>query len=192
MKKCSKCKEEKDLDLFYNSKHTKSGKTSQCKKCMSDYRKSKRKKNRDYQRNRRATNNDLVCEQRRNSWRRLDPRKRILQQSRSRAKRKGIDFNLELEDIIIPNECPLLGLPFIIGTKDNYEQTHSLDRVDPTKGYTKDNVWVVTKKANSMKNSATKEELLYFAYKIIEYFEDDDIVRPCRKLQELEDKEPLG
>lgn len=33
MKKCSKCKEEKSLDEFFNNKSTKDGKSNYCKKC---------------------------------------------------------------------------------------------------------------------------------------------------------------
>ena len=42
-----------------------------------------------------------------------------------------------------------------------------------------------------MKNDATREELLTFAYNIIKYFKDDDIVRTLGKPKELEDKELL-
>lgn len=37
------------------------------------------------------------------------------------------------------------------------------DRKDSTKGYTKDNVWVISLIANSMKWSSTKEERVLFA-----------------------------
>jgi hypothetical protein len=173
MKKCSKCKTEKTLEDFYNYHKSKDGKTPQCKACMTAYRKQNKEKQRQYMQQRRLTDNESIKETRRKSWRNLDPRKRMLQQSRNRAKRKGIEHNISLEDIIVPEMCPLLGVPFIVGTKDNYEHTHSLDRMDPTKGYVKGNVWVITKKANSMKNSATRKELLYFAKQINIYFSDD-------------------
>jgi hypothetical protein len=40
---------------------------------------------------------------------------------------------------------------------------YSLDRIDPTKGYTKDNVWVISQIANAMKWDSTAEERIKFA-----------------------------
>lgn len=86
-----------------------------------------------------------------------------------RATKKGIDFNITEEDIKIPDVCPLLEIPIAIGTKDDYENSPSLDRIDNTKGYIKGNVWIISKKANSMKNSATPEELDIFCKNVLKY-----------------------
>lgn len=192
MKKCVKCGEEKPLDEFYNDKKQTDGKTVYCKSCLTSYRIAHKERSREYMRRRRLQDNETIKATRRKSWRELDPRKRMLQQSRNRARRKGLDFNLELSDIVIPKECPLLNIPFKVGTRDDYESTHSLDRIDPSKGYVKGNVWVLTKKANSMKNSASPQELLTFAKNVIRYFEDKDIVRTIGKPIELPDKELVG
>jgi hypothetical protein len=170
MKKCTNCKQIKALSEFYNATSFKDGKTYQCKTCMSNYRKSKKEENRKYAELNRLNNTEKVKEQKRNSWRNLDPRKKLLQQCKNRSKKRNIEFNLQLEDIIIPELCPYLLVPFIVGTKGNYEYTHSIDRIDNSKGYVKGNIEVVTKKANSMKNSASKEELLNFANSIISRF----------------------
>lgn len=190
VKKCSKCKREKPLDEFYNHKNSKDGKSNQCKECMTAYRNSRREHYKNYMQDLRNTNNEHVKETRRKSWQNQDPRKRMLSQARNRSNRKNIEFCLEIEDIPIPDKCPLLEIPFITGTKGNYEQTHSIDRIDPSKGYTKDNVWVITKKANSMKNSATEEELLTFCKNILKLYNiDDDIVRSIEKSIESRNKE---
>ena len=39
------------------------------------------------------------------------------------------------------------------------ENSPSLDRIDPTKGYVKGNVWIISHKANVFKSYATHEEL---------------------------------
>ena len=108
--------------------------------------------------------------------------------ARNRAKRKGIEFNIDEADITIPEICPLLEIPIEYGTKSNYDRSPSLDRIDNTKGYIKGNVWVISQKANAMKNSATFEELKIFSTNILRY-------SPSYTKQEgieQEDKKPRG
>jgi len=45
----------------------------------------------------------------------------------------------------------------------NTEYAPSLDRIDSRKGYTKDNIQVISNKANILKNDATLSELKMFA-----------------------------
>lgn len=167
---CTKCKKEKSINEFYKDSNSKDGLTSRCKACHKKYRDINREKQRLYMQNLRSTKNEIIKERKRNAWRTSDVRKILLMQARSRSNRKNIDFNIELEDIIIPELCPLLNIPFIRGVKNDYEYTYSLDRIDPSKGYIKGNVWVITKLANSMKNSASKEQLITFAENVIKYF----------------------
>lgn len=91
-------------------------------------------------------------------FRRENPEKYLLISARNRAKTKGWDFNLDKEDIVIPALCPILKVPLIRNTR----HSASLDRIDPTRGYVKGNVQVISRKANVMKNDATREELQEF------------------------------
>ncbi len=91
--------------------------------------------------------------------RRENPEKRMLLGAKQRAKERGLEFNITLNDIVIPTICPILKVPFEIGTS----YAPSLDRIDPSKGYLKGNVWVITRKANVMKNNATLQELKDFS-----------------------------
>ena len=86
----------------------------------------------------------------------------ILRKCRYRAEQRGLDFNLELEDIVIPKYCPILEVPFQFGSKDDYSYSPSIDRIDNSKGYIKGNIQIISMKANTMKNSATPEELYNF------------------------------
>jgi len=89
------------------------------------------------------------------------PEERILRSAKSTSKRKGLDFDLSLEDIVIPDVCPVLGIPLKleVGRKGGDANGPSLDRINSYKGYTKDNVWVISKKANMCKSDLTLEQL---------------------------------
>jgi hypothetical protein len=50
----------------------------------------------------------------------------------------------------------------------------SVDRIDPTKGYTKDNVQVISNLANAMKQNATKEELIVFAKWVLKTYGENE------------------
>jgi hypothetical protein len=84
---------------------------------------------------------------------------------RNRAKARGLPFNLEESDIHLVDKCPVFDVPLVhgIGTGTRSRYAHSIDRIDPTKGYVKDNIQVLSVKANIMKSDATPEELLKFA-----------------------------
>ncbi|MDP9904736.1 hypothetical protein [Arthrobacter bambusae] len=89
----------------------------------------------------------------------------ILGRARQRAKMRGIEFSITLADIKIPKTCPVLGMPLERNTGEGKaaENSPSLDRTDPTKGYVPGNVQVISYKANCMKNNASIEGLLAFA-----------------------------
>lgn len=98
-------------------------------------------------------------------YRLAHPEITVLQGAKGRAKKKGLEFNLEPSDISIPTICPILGIKLerAIGTGLKLDSSPSLDRIDPNKGYIKGNVWVISQKANAMKSNATQEELFNFA-----------------------------
>lgn len=104
-----------------------------------------------------------------NEWRRKNPAHMLFYRARERCNKSGLEFNLVETDIVIPSHCPLLGIELIKdGTRDS---APSLDRIDNSKGYTKDNVWVISFKANRMKNTASIEELIMFSKNILKEFD---------------------
>jgi hypothetical protein len=80
---------------------------------------------------------------------------RLLSGAKYRAEINGREFNLKEDDILIPESCPILHTRFT--EKGDYSP--SLDRVDNSKGYVKDNIRVISKRANTLKGTATVEEL---------------------------------
>jgi len=103
------------------------------------------------------------CE--RNAYISLDPRRKLLYPARKRAKQKGLEFDIELDDIIIPVKCPILGISLKSNTGagagggKEYDYAPTLDRIDNSRGYTKDNICVISRKANSLKGDASIDEI---------------------------------
>lgn len=79
--------------------------------------------------------------------------------AKKRAKDKGWEFTLTEADVCIPELCPLLGIPLFRGLKVSCDNSPTLDRIDSGKGYVSGNVWVISKKANTIKSDATLQEL---------------------------------
>lgn len=79
--------------------------------------------------------------------------------AKQRCKRTGTEFSITVDEILVPEFCPLLGVRL-----DSYSESMdfhpSLDRIDPKKGYISGNVWVVSHRANRIKSDANADELI--------------------------------
>jgi hypothetical protein len=89
----------------------------------------------------------------------LTPEARILKDARTRAIKYNLPFDLYLEDIQIPDYCPVLGFPLAKIEGFPNRASPSLDRMDPVKGYVRGNVRVISTRANQLKSDASVEEL---------------------------------
>lgn len=78
--------------------------------------------------------------------------------AKHRAQSKGMEFTITLEDIRIPDLCPVLGIPLVKLSAERFNSP-SIDRIDNTRGYTPDNICVISYRANSLKNNASPEEM---------------------------------
>ncbi len=87
-------------------------------------------------------------------------------ESKKRAKKLGLEFNLEISDIVIPDTCPILGIPLFYKGGPRTNNSPSVDRIDNTKGYVKENIWVISWRANHIKGNATLEELKLIVEKL--------------------------
>ena len=94
-------------------------------------------------------------------------KKRMLYHAKRSAKRNNVPFNLTLDDIIIPEKCPILGIDIVLkepGTVTNGDNianynSPSLDRIIPERGYIRGNVWVISYRANTAKNNLSFDEI---------------------------------
>jgi hypothetical protein len=91
-------------------------------------------------------------------WRVENRPRTLLNYARIRARKKDMEFNLELEDIVIPDVCPVLGVKIVV-KKGRSPYAPSVDRIDSSKGYVKGNICVMSWRANSLKRDATTDEL---------------------------------
>lgn len=114
-------------------------------------------------------NNTEIMKERTLRWGNENVEKRMLNLARKRARKVGLEFSITIEDIVIPEICPYLKTKLITSNGNGQNSNNvSLDRIDSSKGYIKGNVQVISHLANSMKNNASKEQLVRFATSIIE------------------------
>lgn len=148
-KRCSKCKVQKSFEDFYKSTQTKLGLSCWCKDCE----KEAKRKLLSSGEHRKKRNLYLVGYRKKNhisTW---------LRHTRSRALKAGIAFNLTKEDFVIPDVCPVLGIPIRRGDYGAAYTSPSIDRIVPELGYTKGNVRIISYRANWLKNNATPKEI---------------------------------
>lgn len=109
-------------------------------------------------------------------YRQRYPERVMYRAAKCRARLKGIEFNIDYSDIVIPEKCPILGIDIIVqagrGTPGGRPNSPSLDRIDNDKGYVKGNVQVISHFANSMKFTANKEQLLSFAKWVLNTYDN--------------------
>ena len=89
------------------------------------------------------------------NWRDTNRAYWICYQAKNRDKREGMDFDLDWKELIIPEICPVLGIPLYPSPKGGpgvCPNSPTLDRKDNSKGYTKDNVCIISWQANKWKS----------------------------------------
>ena len=84
--------------------------------------------------------------------------KRMLDEAKTRANRQGLAFSITAADVVIPDQCPIFGLP-LHQTDGRTWSSPSIDRLDNRLGYVPGNVWVISWRANNIKGDATPKEL---------------------------------
>jgi hypothetical protein len=156
-KQCKKCNRFLDFSLFSKNAAIKDGLQSKCKECDNKY-----------QRKRRIENKEKVQEYgriyRETHFNDFDFRiQGLLNASKQRSREKGLDNSLTKDDLkeLFPEDgkCPVFGFKLEWNKAGFRDTSPSIDRIDPTKGYVKGNVQIISWKANRIKGYASVEDL---------------------------------
>jgi hypothetical protein len=154
---CNSCKEPKPFTSFTKNKASPDGLQYKCRPCDVAYQAKRRLENpelrldyqRSYQKNRRKDYTYRL--------------QMLINASKQRAKNKDREHNISVEDIknIFPEDgcCPIFGMKLEFNNAGFRENSPSIDRIDSTKGYTPDNIQIISWKANRIKGYATLQEL---------------------------------
>lgn len=123
--------------------------------------------------------------QRQAKFRKDHPDVRLWEMAKARALKNNLEFTIKRSDIVIPKYCAYLGYRLTNIVQQGAVKTNvSLDRIDNTKGYVPGNIEVISSLANRMKNTATPEELVVFAWNVLTKYAD-----VAARLEEEERKE---
>ena len=156
-KTCNRCNEEKLLSEFSVNNKAKDRLQYRCRAC--DVK---------YQAQRRDANKDQFAEYSRKyqTDRRQDFEYRLrmlINASKQRSKLNGREHSITVDDVkaLYPVDgcCPIFGLKLEFNGAGFRDNSPSIDRIDSTKGYTRENIQVISWKANRIKGAASLQDL---------------------------------
>lgn len=90
---------------------------------------------------------------------------KLLQQAKIRAKKRNLICDLSIKDLLnlFPQDrkCPVLDIDLFWGSsgRGNRWNSPSIDRIDQNGNYTKDNIVIISWRANKIKGDCSIEEL---------------------------------
>ena len=116
------------------------------------------------------------------SLKRLSPYKNISQSYfnsfKRSAKKRNLEFDMTIEDVWNVWEkqnfiCALTGLKLSFPKfRNDKSGTASIDRIDSLKGYTPDNIQIVHKEINRLKNNYSQGDFIYWCRLVVSNFHD--------------------
>ena len=83
----------------------------------------------------------------------------LIKHAKYSAKKRGVPFDLVESYVHVPEFCPVLGLRLAVAAGKRNAASPSLDRIIPAKGYVRENVRVISWRANNIKTDASLAEL---------------------------------
>lgn len=94
-------------------------------------------------------------------------RNKIKERAARRAREKNMEINIDAEDILLVEKCPLLNIKLEYCSPKITKYSPSIDRIDNSKGYVKGNVQIISFLANKIKGTASINELVTFSENIL-------------------------
>ena len=179
--KCNKCCKDKPLKQFVKNKQCKDGFAGTCKDCQNDYlKKWKQEHSKELSEKRRkvyAETEGVEVKKRTEKRKLLYPlrvRCQLLRSGmRDRSKIKSIEFDERfftvkylMNRLTKNSKCECCGKELDIEFKKDKkfnDNSPSMDRVNPLKGYTKENTAILCWRCNKHKQDATSKELRIIA-----------------------------
>lgn len=118
--------------------------------------------------------------------RRLEqPAKELWSRARKRAQKRGVPFSIQPDGIVVPKQCPVIGIPLVVGGGRS-PNSPSLDRIDPLNGYVAGNVRVICDYANRLKSNLSPAELAFQSE-----FGTENLRRDYRRIHAYAEREML-
>jgi hypothetical protein len=169
LKYCNLCGEWKSLENFYKKGINSIGYRSGCRQCLKKYTDAHRDHinenyRKHYHKNKDKIRITQVKYEKKVKIKLRDDKvlqsKYLAKSARIRAKKYRVPFTITYKDIIIPDICPILGIEIKHNIDKMAGNSITLDRIIPEKGYTPENIIVVSLRANLIKTNASIEEIL--------------------------------
>lgn len=157
-KTCRTCEQTLVVAEFTKNKAAKDGLQSVCKSCDKQRQLKRRIDKKDELL---AYGRQYQAKKRTDFTHRLQM---LLNASKQRAALKNREHTITLADIQqkypVDGKCPIFGITLQFNSVGFRDNSPSIDRIDSTKGYTHDNIQIISWKANSIKRNASLEELI--------------------------------
>ena len=173
---CTCCGVNKKIHLFGISATAKNGHLRRCKDCVNAQTKARRDAKRDGTWENGAPVDEIqVTLKKRGGQMRSNARKRARKKAKMKNKPKKIVVEITAEEIVQKMNdsglaCERTGILFNFESSDEGEATifsPSLDRIDPSQGYTVANTQVVISGYNSLKGTGTDLQAMQIAMALV-------------------------
>lgn len=96
----------------------------------------------------------------------------MLKNAKKRARLYNIPCTITIEDIVMPEVCPITKQKFERGHNTALPASPSLDKIIPELGYVPGNIAVISHKANAMKQDCSPEELRECCINMLNWLDD--------------------
>jgi hypothetical protein len=160
-KQCSKCKKVLPVTMFSKDARLENGLRAYCRSCQAQSA---------------AKWYENGGQEKRQSYVKSNPILRItsnmIDHARRRARNKNLPLDIDLnyvrlmvgENAEFASHCPVFNVPLEWSCQrgngtGGLPNSPSIDRIDPSRGYVKGNIWVISHRANTIKNDASHDEL---------------------------------